>query len=329
MKAKYLFAYSIPLMAWISITGEGWISWLALIYAFGFLPGLELFLKGTEFNEDEEFLNGRYFDFIVYSMVPLQLFLMGTFLWEIKTGYLTLSWSSLAGKTIALALANGVLGINVAHELGHRKKPYEQVMALILLSTTLYMHFFIEHNKSHHKNVSTPLDHASAEKGITLYAFLCRSLYKSFLSSWGIDKKQTSLFIFIEVFLTASIGFVLGWAPMLAFLAAALGGMLLLEGVNYIEHYGLRRKLNPSGRYEKVGPQHSWNSNHPFSRTVLFELSRHSDHHANADRPYQLLRHFKEAPQLPTGYPGMLLLATIPFLWFKVMDPRTPANNPV
>ena len=327
MKAKqlkYLFAYSILVITYLSITGEGLLSWFALFYAFGILPGLELFYRGSKVNDEEELLSSKFFDFIVYSMVPLQFFLVLVYLFEMYSYGAHMSLTSMLGKTTAMALANGVLGINVAHELGHRKKNSEKVMALTLLSTSLYMHFYIEHNRSHHKNVSTPLDHASAEKGISLYAFLFRSFTRSFASAYRVAQKQTLLFSAIQIALVLLIGIIFTPFVSILFVVAALGGALLLEAVNYIEHYGLRRKLNPSGRYEKVGPEHSWNSNHPFSRIVLFELSRHSDHHANADRPYQLLRHFDSAPELPTGYPGMLLLATIPKLWFRVMDPMLP-----
>lgn len=316
---KYLLAYSIPLTTYFSLTSSGALSWLTLAYAFGALPFVELFMKGSTVNKDPG-ISPRLFDLLLYSMVPIQLGLCFLFLNQMlnfeEQGFLTI-----LGKLFAMAISNGVLGINVAHELGHRKSKPEQVMALILLSSTLYMHFFIEHNKSHHKNVSTPLDHASAEKGLTLYRFLRRSFYQSLLSAFKVDRKQTYLFLGIELSLSLLIGLLFGPMVLACFLLGALGGALLLEGVNYIEHYGLRRKLNPSGRYEKVAPKHSWNSNHPLSRIILFELSRHSDHHANADRPYQLLRNFDEAPELPTGYPGMLLLATIPKLWFKLMDP--------
>ena len=106
---------------------------------------------------------------------------------------------------------------------------------------------------------------------------------------------------------------------MLCFVASAVYGFLLLETVNYIEHYGLRRKKNEFGAWEKTLPIHSWNSNHAFGRILLFELTRHSDHHYIANRPYQTLRHFDESPQMPTGYPGMMVISLIPPLWFYIM----------
>jgi alkane 1-monooxygenase len=109
---------------------------------------------------------------------------------------------------------------------------------------------------------------------------------------------------------------------VLAFLGAAFMGMLMLETVNYIEHYGLQRKLGASGQYERAMPHHSWNSDHVVGRLMLFELSRHSDHHYLASRKYQVLRHHDNAPQMPTGYPGMMLLALVPPLWFSIMHKK-------
>jgi alkane 1-monooxygenase len=102
-------------------------------------------------------------------------------------------------------------------------------------------------------------------------------------------------------------------------------GFSLLEVVNYLEHYGLLRQKLANGRYERCMPRHSWNSNHVASNVFLYNLERHSDHHANPTRRYQMLRHFEEAPQLPSGYGLMLGIAYIPPLWRKVMDKRVLA----
>ncbi len=315
---KYLLAYTIPFATYISLESSGALSWLTLVFVFGLIPIAELFTKGSKDNNGSK-LSPIFFDTLLFSMIPIHLSLGYLFLNQME-GYQELGLWPVLGKITAMGISNS-LAINIAHELGHRKSKINQFIAQAILSTSLYMHFFIEHNKSHHKNVSTPLDHASAERGINLYAFLRRSFYQSFLSAYRVDKKQTLLFMGLQLTLCLLILFIFSPVVLVCFILSSAVGTLLLEGVNYIEHYGLRRKLNPSGRYEKVAPKHSWNSNHPISRIILFELSRHSDHHANADRPYQLLRSFDEAPELPTGYPGMLLLATVPKLWFKTMHP--------
>ncbi len=225
------------------------------------------------------------------------------------------------------------LFFNAAHELGHRNTWYEQLMSKMLLATSLYLHFFIEHNRGHHKNVSTDEDPASSRYGETLYAFYIRSVRDSWLSAWHLEseklKKQNHsfwsfhnemlMYQFIQGGMLLAIALIWGWKVLLFYILSATMGFLLLETVNYIEHYGLRRKLIDGAYYEKVLPIHSWNSNHPIGRIMLFELTRHSDHHYMASRKYQILRHFDHSPQMPTGYPGMMVLSFFPPLWFAVM----------
>jgi alkane 1-monooxygenase len=243
------------------------------------------------------------------------------------------AWDIL-GRIFSMGLLCGTFGINVAHELGHRVNKYEQVFAKALLATSLYIHFFIEHNKGHHKNVATPDDPSSAHYNEPVYVFYFRTIFFSYLSAWAIAndecrKKGRAIFSagnemiqahIIQLILLMAIFYFFGWLITLYFIAAALVGILLLETVNYIEHYGLQRKPAASGNYERTMPWHSWNSNHILGRIMLFELSRHSDHHYLASRKYQVLRHHQDAPQLPTGYPGSMILAMIPPLWFYVMN---------
>jgi len=122
--------------------------------------------------------------------------------------------------------------------------------------------------------------------------------------------------------LIAAIGAFFGVVVLFYFLLAAVIGMLLLESVNYIEHYGLRRKRTAQGGYGRVQHAHSWNSDHLLGRLMLFELTRHSDHHWKASKKYQVLESLPDAPQLPTGYPGMMLLSLVPPLFFAVVHPR-------
>lgn len=203
-----------------------------------------------------------------------------------------------------------------------------------MLLSSLYMHFFIEHNRGHHSWVATERDPASSRKGEVLYTFWFRSVVFSWISAWKIEahrlrkeahpyfniKNQMFQFQLIQILLLLGLAYFCNVATMLAFIASATVGFLLLETVNYIEHYGLSREQNAKGRYEKVHPHHSWNANHSLGRLLLFELTRHSDHHAHPGRAYAELRHFEKSPQLPAGYPAMVLLAIIPPLWFKVMD---------
>jgi alkane 1-monooxygenase len=134
-------------------------------------------------------------------------------------------------------------------------------------------------------------------------------------------------FHLMQVLFVITIFFLFGWLTAVLFVTAAIQGILLLETVNYIEHYGLQRRQLAEGKWERALPEHSWNSNHVIGRVMLFELSRHSDHHYLASRKYQVLRHHDNSPQMPTGYPGMMLLALVPPLWFKVMHNRPPLTR--
>jgi alkane 1-monooxygenase len=267
---------------------------------------------------------------VLYSLVPIQYGIMIFFLITIHNEALPLYVK--IGVTTAFGMTCGILGINAAHELGHRNTWYEQLMSKMLLLTTLYMHFFIEHNRGHHKNVSTDEDPASSRYGETVYAFYFRSIWQGWMSAWHLEAEKLKKnnqsfwswhnemlrFQIIQISWLIIIGWVFGGETLLFFVAAATIGFLLLETVNYIEHYGLRRKKKGNA-YERTLPIHSWNSNHPIGRLVLLELSRHSDHHYIASRKYQTLRHFDESPQMPTGYPGMMILSLMSPLWFSVM----------
>jgi alkane 1-monooxygenase len=340
MKAlKYLACYITPALVLFSIWSANFYSYTALLILFAFFPILELFLKPNASNmskvEEELVLQDKTYDIILWLLVPMQYFILIYFLFQMT---LELSPSVRTGMIISMGMACGVIGINAAHELGHRNTKFEQTLSKMLLLTSLYMHFFIEHNRGHHKNVSTDEDPASSKYGETLYAFWFRSILHSYISAWVLEKEKLEMrkksfwsihnemlmFQLIQLALLIAIYLFFGFYILLYFLAAALIGIILLETVNYIEHYGLRRKMK-NGKYERTMPIHSWNSNHPLGRLVLLELSRHSDHHYIASRKYQILRHHDASPQMPTGYPGMMLLSLFPPLWFKLMHNKIKA----
>jgi alkane 1-monooxygenase len=334
---KYALVYITPLVVLLSIHSGNYWSFSAVIILFVVIPFLELFTNGSTNNldkiEEEIAKNDTIYDWLLYGLVPIQYIILIYFLYQVSNENLPLYFK--LGATIASGMACGILGINAAHELGHRTTWYERLMSKMLLLTTLYMHFFIEHNRGHHKNVSTDQDPASSRLGETVYAFYFRSIWGSWRSAWHLEaeklkrnnlpfwstKNEMLIYQIVQVLLLVTIGITFGGKTLLFFILAALIGILLLETVNYIEHYGLRRKKNGE-TYERTLPIHSWNSNHPLGRLILLELSRHSDHHYMASRKYQILRHFDESPQMPTGYPGMLLLSLFPPLWFKLMDRR-------
>jgi alkane 1-monooxygenase len=211
----------------------------------------------------------------------------------------------------------------------------------VLLLSSLENHFLPYHNRGHHHNVGTPNDPATARKNELLFIFWFRSQIGSYFQAWQIEKERLSIqklsfwhytnrmiiYTLLHIALLSSIFFIFGFKVLVAFILAAVIGILLLETVNYIEHYGLVRQQKENGTYERVRRWHSWNSNHVLGRIVLFELSRHSDHHYKADRPYQLLESHEESPTMPTGYPGMMLMALVPPLFFSVMNNRVETHR--
>lgn len=333
-KWKYLAVYITPLVVIFSLSSMNYWSYFSVLFVFGFIPLVELFTKKDQNNlseiDEEKASKNRIYDWILYGLVPMQYGIFFYFLYQMSNDQVTLFTK--IGYTTALGISCGVLGINAAHELGHRSSRKEQLMSKLLLITSLYLHFFIEHNRGHHKNVSTDHDPASSKFGETVYSFYFRSIIMGWLSAWKLEQQKLQVnhqkfwswhnemirFQVYQALLILLLLIFFGAQTTLFFIVAASIGIVLLETVNYIEHYGLRR-TKKGERYERTLPIHSWNSNHPIGRVLLLELSRHSDHHFIASRKYPLLRHHDQSPQMPTGYPGMMLLTLIPPLWFYVM----------
>lgn len=339
--AKYLVAYIAPLSAFLGIYFGGVWSLGSVYVAFVLIPVLETILPGSKENlspeEEDQQRRRRFFDWLLYLNIPILYGLIGYYFTTLLTRDLTAF--EVVGMTFNVGLIVGACGINVGHELGHRAFAHERFMAKVLLLPALYMHFYIEHNRGHHKNVATDADPASARRGEAVYAFWVRSVTGAWFNAWRLENKRLEKagrpvlswrnemirFQVIQFAYLLAVGLFFEWAMVPYALAIAVVGFLLLEAVNYIEHYGLRRERLPNGRYEKVSPRHSWNSNHELGRIFLYELTRHSDHHYKASRKYQILRHYDESPQLPHGYPASILLSLAPPLWFRHMDRRLDA----
>ena len=246
----------------------------------------------------------------------------------------------LIGTVLAVGITGGVIGINVAHELVHRASRQDRTLGKLLLMMVCYFHWATEHVAGHHRRVATPEDPATARLGESLPAFLVRSIAQTFVSSWRIEAQRNArrgvqsplknpvlwgALASCSIAAAMYVGF--GSQAMWFFLAQSVVAIAFLETINYIEHYGLERRQIRPGVYERVTPLHSWNASQWLTNALLFNLQRHSDHHAFAARPYFQLRHHPEAPQLPTGYAGMALLAMVPPLWRRVMDPRVAAHR--
>ncbi len=290
----------------------------------------------------------------VSKMTEQYFYKLITFLWVyvqlgiLAWGFYVVSTSPFSiGEWLAfstgMALITGGIGITVAHELGHKTDALEQFYSKVLLMTVSYMHFFIEHNRGHHVRVATPEDPATSRSGETFYSFWYRSVVKGYQSAWDLEKirlakkgfpvwsvKNQMIHFAIFPLLFVGLAFVISslyfdrlvWEVPLLFFLQSFFGFSLLELVNYLEHYGMERKKLESGHYERVTPIHSWNASQVVSNFLLFQLQRHSDHHANAHKRYQILNHYDESPQLPAGYSAMIIVALFPPLWFAIMDPR-------
>ena len=338
---RYLLAFSVPLTVWVALFGHGLLTFLPLGVYFGLLPLVELALGPDRRNLDaawrERAAADRFHDLVLYAVVPFQLVTLALFL--VQVGEPGLAPLEIAGRTVSMGLMCGIIGINAGHELGHRSDPLARRLGDVLMLTSLENHFVPYHNRGHHRNVATAADPATARRDEPLYRFWWRSQTGSYVQAWRLEAERLRrrgetpygagnamlVYTVAQLALLGAILALFGPFVLACFLAAALVGILLLETVNYIEHYGLVRARRADGRAERVDHRHSWNSDHPLGRAMLFELSRHSDHHVRAGKPYQLLDSVAESPQMPTGYPGMMLLALIPPLWFRAMNPRVDA----
>ncbi|MBX2827659.1 MAG: alkane 1-monooxygenase [Flavobacteriaceae bacterium] len=337
---KYLTAFSIPLAAIIGLTLRGNWTFFTPVFAFVLIPILEIILPVQTANLDEEEAlsksKNKLFNLMLYLNLPLVFGIVGWFLWSLtQTIYTT---SEMAGLIFSVGIVVGSNGINVAHELGHRKLQWEKTLGKLLLMPSLYMHFYVEHNYGHHLHAATPEDPASAKYNQSVYSFWITSMFRQYVSAWKIQKnllkRQNLSFISIKNDMLWYVLFQLGYLVLIFILlgftatwvAVVIGfvGALLLETINYIEHYGLSRKKKESGRYERVSEIHSWNSNHVLGRMMLYELTRHSDHHYKAHKKYQLLDYHDSSPQMPFGYPTSMVLSLLPPLWFSIMNKRIP-----
>lgn len=311
--------------------------WLPVFFVYGVAPALDWMLGTDTSNPPESAVPGLeadpYYRRVTFALVPL--------LWA---AFIGAAWfSQVAGITwvglLGLIISTGGVGgfcINLGHEIGHKRAPLERWLAKLILAPTFYGHFTIEHNRGHHRDVATPQDPASSRMGESIWRFVWREMPGAWRRAWALERERTRMdgqafwswhneilqAAAITVALWAALCVWLGPQVLVFLVLASLWSNFQLTSANYIEHYGLLRQQDANGRFETCKPQHSWNSNHVFSNWATFHLQRHSDHHAHPLRRYQSLRHFDEAPQLPSGYFGMFPIAYVPPLWFAVMDKR-------
>jgi alkane 1-monooxygenase len=338
-----LLVPTLPFITWglVEATGLGVFWWFGPFFVFGVMPVLDTLVGTDAENPPDSAIkyleNDRFYRWCTYLYLPLQY---GSLVWACSMwGGGSLSILESLGLAFTVGCVSGI-AINTAHELGHKRKSLERWLSKIALAQTGYGHFFIEHNRGHHVRVATPEDPASSRLGESFWEFLPRTVNGSLRSAWELEHVRLERVgkpkwsIHNDVLNAWAMTVVLFAALVIAFgpvvlpwlLIQAVFGFSLLETVNYLEHYGLARQKQDDGRYERCGPQHSWNSNNVSSNVLLYHLQRHSDHHANPVRRYQALRHFDEAPELPSGYATMIVLAYMTPLWRRVMDKRVLAH---
>lgn len=310
---------------------------LPLAYTFIAVPIIDAIFGEDTHNPPEEVVplmaKDSYYRVLLYVAIALLYIDFFAVAWFIGTH--ALPWWSFLALTLATGFA-GADAILVGHELGHKAGRLDRIAAQVSNALVGYGHFCIEHNRGHHVQVATPEDPASARMGESIYRFVLREVPGALKRGWAHEKKRLARAgrrawsLHNEILQSWALTLVLagivislyGWIMIPFLLIHHWYGWYGLTQANYVEHYGLLRQKRSDGRYEPCAPRHSWNTNHIYSNLSSFHLQRHSDHHANALRPYQALRDFKDLPRLPSGYPGCFVLAAIPPLWFRVMHPK-------
>ncbi len=343
-KKRWLWTLSLvlPLLPLSGIAmylqlGPEWLLATPLLVSYVLIPVFDWLLGVDSNNPPEEIVpqleEDHYYRWLTYLTVPLHFITLILVAWFVA--HHDLSTASILLLAIIAGLFSG-LGVNTAHELGHKKTRLEQNLAKWALAVPAYGHFCVEHNRGHHRFVATPEDPASARMGESIYHFMLREIPGGWRRAWAVETERlqrkglnqwSSDNVILQSYAISLVlqgGLVLafGWVMLPFLLIHNVFAWFQLTSANYIEHYGLLRSKDADGNYERCQPQHSWNANYIFSNVVLFQLERHSDHHANSHRRYQSLRHFDDIPQLPNGYFGCYLLAYIPWLWYRVMDPK-------
>ncbi|MBL8329238.1 MAG: alkane 1-monooxygenase [Rubrivivax sp.] len=333
------------LMPWLVLThlwqfaqggSAAWL-WILPLWIHLIIPALDTWIGDDASNPPETAVPALeadgWYRWLVVAYVPGQW--LCTVAGAALAGTQDLGLWAFAGLLLSVGGINGV-GINTAHELGHKRVAWEQWLSKLTLAPVAYGHFFVEHNRGHHARVATPADPASARLGESFWAFLPRTVLGSLRSAWALEalrlrhaghgpwhwRNHNLQAWTMTLLLYAALTALWGPAALLFLALQAVYGISLLEVVNYIEHYGLLRTTGADGKPVRCTPQHSWNSSHVVSNLFLFHLQRHSDHHAHPARRYQALRHFDDSPQLPSGYAAMLMVAYVPAWWRRVMDPR-------
>lgn len=343
-RLAFLLVFIVPLLmpaaAWLGHASGRMelMAWFPLFFLFVLLPAADYALGHDPVNvapDQERAMSANpWFRGLTLACLPVQLALLAwSAHWFAQAG---LGPLGAAGWLLSQGVVGGIIAINTAHELIHKDGRLEPLAGGLLLASVGYHGFKIEHLRGHHVHVSTPEDASSARFGQSLWHFLPRAMWRNTLNAWRLEARRLrGLGLRALHWRNEMIGWTAVWLGLAACFLAWLGptglAFFLLQGllaagsleiINYIEHYGLERQRLPDGRYERTTHLHSWNADYALSNLLLFQLQRHSDHHAFPKRRYAILRHQPESPQLPGGYAAMFVLALVPPLWRRVVNPR-------
>lgn len=329
------FAYQLLPLWLMYTTGQVWPLLITFGFFFGFVPLFDLIYGDCKVHKPGK-LSDRFFLVMQYAQAVL---LFTTFVASIVLA--TSGKVPLWGSILAVTLS-GMLNVQcsvVAHEFGHKLGRWTHTMSNFVCAIVGMGYFMPQHVMGHHVKVATPEDCATAKFGETGIGFIVKSfpaevyggvtleaarLRKRGLPVWSLHN-DVLVSYGMSVIIAAVLVAILGWQalPFILLHHAAAWFTLMLN--DYVQHYGLMREMMPNGRREPAGPQHSWNTDTPLTNLLVLNVQRHSHHHEAPMLPYQYLKDMPEAPRLPTGYFGMMQIALMPPLWFRLMDPRVVA----
>lgn len=332
----FLNHLALPLLLVAGAQIGGWAYSWSLLYSFVLVPLIDWPHPRAETAISKKPLLA--FHLVMWLYVPLQMGIWIWALWHFHTHALTPLEATLF--TMGVGVQTGGIGITVAHELIHRRARIERALGLLLLSQVHYMHFRIEHVFGHHVWVGTPKDPASAPRGMSVYYFWVYSTFWSYVHAWRWEMERLKIakraplswrnrmfhYAIFQGLLAYGVYRFTDAGTLLFHLMQGTLGFLLLETLNYIQHYGLRRREKAPGQYEVVTPAHSWDAPQGLTNKLLYNLGLHALHHSSPTFRYEQLRAHPDAPKLPIGYPGAAVLALLPPIWKKIMDPRIPAR---
>ncbi len=333
---------------WGYLAGGGvwyWLTVFVLLLSIALDPIVGADPVNAPIEMDAELTNKLFFRVMLWLYVPMQFLMtlfcyslisetsMGVFL-AMGVTYAPLGWDEIIGLALSLSLVTG-FGATIGHELCHHGNRIDRFLGQVLLTPISMADFFVYHNFHHHLTVATPEDHATAPYGENFWRFAVRSTIRKSICAWQVEADRlkrkglkvasvNNQMIVITVMQLSWLTLLLaifGWATIPLFILQYFFPRMLLATADFAEHYGLMRKKLADGSYEKVRAEHAWDDSAIISSFYMCQIDRHSDHHTNVGRPYQILRVMEKAPRLPYGYLNILFVVMVPSAWRKLMHP--------